>query len=575
MLSVLLLAAFAQAPSPPAAPPGVAEATTRIRSARREQTPPQPTGEPGSIQGRVHSIAGNPLKRAMVTLRRAESRGGWPQTAVTDANGVFAFTAVEPGRYHLAADRGGFVRQEYGQKKPNKPGVLITVGPRQEIRDLVFQLLPGAVITGRVLDEDGEAMANSGVSLLRVHYQNGRRRLLAGNVATTNDLGEYRLHGIAPGRYYLSASASMNWMGPGPGVMMALQRRGNAAEPPAELAYGSLYYPNAPDSARAVPIEVAAGTELRGIDFNLQPQRTVRIRGKLTGFDASANGGNRPVVMLASRDGTMDRPNRNHAEVDPVTGAFEIRGVIPGAYTLFSVMPRANRQQTARIPLEVGSSNIENINLAFAPEIQLGGSVRFETPQAAVEQGRLRVILEPREGMQMMPPGNGPVQPDGSFTMNNLVPEEYIVDVIGLGADLYLKSAKAGNIEIAEGTLDLRGGAAPPSLDIVIGTNAGRVEGVVVNDKQEAAVAATAVLVPEGERRSMRRFYKNTTSEADGRFQLRGIAPGEYKLFAWEDIESGAYSDPSFLEKYESRGVSVKIREGSAESVSLKLLPAE
>jgi protocatechuate 3,4-dioxygenase beta subunit len=574
MLSVVLLAAFAQAPPPP--PPVAGPPQGRTQSGRFQGGPggaavdATPAGEPGSIQGRVYSAAGNPLKRTTVFLRRAAGRGQ-QQVAVTDPNGNFAFSAVEPGEYRLSADRPGFVRHEYGQKKPGKPGVVIQVAPRQELRDLVMQMTPGAVITGRVIDEDGERMPNVRVSLLRVIYQNGRRRLVPGNSASTNDLGEYRLHGIAPGRYYLAASASMNM-----GGRMTFPGLARASVVAPELSYGSLFYPNSPDSARSVAIEIAAGMELQGIDFNFQPVRTVRLTGTLAGFEPSAGrGGNRPVVMLSPRGDAADMPNRHHAEVNSETGAFEIRGVIPGSYVLVAMMSRDRRQRTARMPIEVGSANIEGIQMTFPPEMDLAGRVRVEGQDGTGGVTGLRVMLEPVDGGPMVVPGISAVQPDGSYRISNLAPDEFRVDVMGLANGLYVKSVRAGNIDITEGALNLSGGSPPDSLDIVLGANGGRVNGAVINDRQESADGAAVVLVPEGARRGIRRFYKTAVSQTDGRFEIAGIPPGDYKLFAWDEIEPGAYSDPAFLQKHEAQGATVRIREGAAEAVSLRLLPAE
>jgi protocatechuate 3,4-dioxygenase beta subunit len=564
MLALLLLV-FQAAPQVPVDGPQGGRPASRRGFDRGAQSQPAPTGEPGTIQGRVLSLAGNPLKRTSVFLRKAEGRG--QQIAITDAAGVFSFSSVEPGSYRLSADRSGFVRQEFGQKKPNKPGTVVTVAPRQEIRDLVFQLIPGAVITGRVIDEEGERMPNVRISLLRVIYQNGRRRLVPGNTATSNDLGEYRLFGIAPGRYYLGASASMN-----AGLMFGSTNR-TTVETPSELTYGTLYYPNAPDSTRAVPIEIGAGTELQGIDFSFQPVRTVRVKGRVAGFEPQAQGPSRPVVMLVPRGDGSDMPARNHAEVDPASGAFELRGVIPGSYTLAAILSRDRRQQTARMPIEVGSSNIEGVNLVFPQEIQVAGRVRTEgaAGQQPAQKG-VRILFEPVDGSPMVVPAQAAAAADGTFSMSGVVPDEYVINITGLGEDTYVKSAKAGNIEIGEKSLDLRGGTAPESLDITLAANGGRVDGAVVNDRNEPAAGATVVLIPEGARRSLRRFYKTGVSGEDGRIQLRGIPPGDYKLFAWEDIEPGAYTDPQFLEKYEARGAAVRIRENSAEALSLKLI---
>jgi hypothetical protein len=80
-------------------------------------------------------------------------------------------------------------------------------------------------------------------------------------------------------------------------------------------------------------------------------------------------------------------------------------------------------------------------------------------------------------------------------------------------------------------------------------------------------------LVPESDRRKEERLYKSTTTDQNGQVSLRGIAPGDYKLFAWEAIEEGAYQDPEFLRPYEERGKPVHVDEGSRLNSQLELIP--
>jgi hypothetical protein len=70
-------------------------------------------------------------------------------------------------------------------------------------------------------------------------------------------------------------------------------------------------------------------------------------------------------------------------------------------------------------------------------------------------------------------------------------------------------------------------------------------------------------------------YYKNATTDQYGRFTLKNLDPGEYKIFAWEDVEYGAYMDQEFVKPIESNGEQVSIRERSQEAVQLKLIPAE
>jgi len=97
----------------------------------------------------------------------------------------------------------------------------------------------------------------------------------------------------------------------------------------------------------------------------------------------------------------------------------------------------------------------------------------------------------------------------------------------------------------------------------------------VLNADNQPLSGATVVLVPEPRRRDQSRLYDEASTDQYGHFQLRGIAPGEYKLFAWEEIERGAYRDPDFLRRHEKRGEVVRLAEGEAKSISLTVIAAE
>jgi hypothetical protein len=104
--------------------------------------------------------------------------------------------------------------------------------------------------------------------------------------------------------------------------------------------------------------------------------------------------------------------------------------------------------------------------------------------------------------------------------------------------------------------------------------NGGQIDGTVLNTQQQPAGGATVVLVPGTGLREQTRLFKDVATDQTGHFSVKGIAPGDYKLFAWEDIEPGAYQDPEFLKPFESLGETFSIREGSRETTQLKLIPA-
>lgn len=226
----------------------------------------------------------------------------------------------------------------------------------------------------------------------------------------------------------------------------------------------------------------------------------------------------------------------------------------------------------ARQPIEVGDSNVEGVNLAIVPGVDLAGRIRVDGKEEA-DFGHLNVYLQPRDSTMNV--SGDEVKADGAFTLQNIPPDNYSIVVYGIPEGLYLKSIRLGEEDVLGPGLNLSGGAVAGKLDVVLSGAGGQLDGLVSDGRQKASKAATVVLVPEPARRSQTYLYKVITTDQNGRFTMRGIAPGEYKVFAWEDVESGAYQDPDFLRPLDNLGQSISIRENGSETAQVKLIPAE
>jgi hypothetical protein len=112
-------------------------------------------------------------------------------------------------------------------------------------------------------------------------------------------------------------------------------------------------------------------------------------------------------------------------------------------------------------------------------------------------------------------------------------------------------------------------------MTVVINPNGGQVDGAVQNAKGDAAAGATVTLIPDAEHRSITWMYKNANTDQNGHFTIKGVRPGEYKIYAWEDLEPGAQQDPDFVKPHESAAEAVSVKESSHETVQLKVVPAE
>jgi uncharacterized surface anchored protein len=258
-------------------------------------------------------------------------------------------------------------------------------------------------------------------------------------------------------------------------------------------------------------------------------------------------------------------------------GRFELRGVSPGSYNLIAQVEREGRSFTGRETIEVGARDLENVVVTVNPGIELHGEVRADEP-GTLDLARLRVMLRPAEqfsGPYFGSMSNGAVSDNGTFVLSQTSPDRYMVSLAGLPDGYYLKSVRMEEADTLEEGLDLTRGAAG-LIRIVVSAKAGQIEGAVTNEKQEPVAGSTVVLIPTApKRREQFQFHQTVTTDQSGRFTLKNLSPGDYKLYAWEDVETGAWMDPEFLQPVESKGKDVTIREGSRESVDLKAIPAQ
>jgi hypothetical protein len=162
--------------------------------------------------------------------------------------------------------------------------------------------------------------------------------------------------------------------------------------------------------------------------------------------------------------------------------------------------------------------------------------------------------------------------PDGSFTLQSVPPGDFRVILRQLPARGYIKSMRMGGADVLNDGLQVSG---PPDsiLEIVIGTNAGSIDGSVVNSRNEVLANRSVVLVPDIRFRQRSDLYKVVSTNNAGRFRMQGIAPGDYKLFAWENVENDAWQDPNFIQAYENIGRPIRINEGSTENLQLPVIP--
>lgn len=513
------------------------------------------------MEGQVLDAAtGAPVKKAQITLRLVESNRGSGLGTTSDAAGRFAMKDIDPGRYRLFAERNGFVRQEYGARVAGRQGTVITLSPGQRLTEVVLRLSPQGVLSGVIVDEDSEPVAGVSVQMLKTGYRNGRKQLSLAGFSQTNDLGEYRIFGAAPGRYYLAALYRQPF-----GIVDRTANVARADMP--EQVYAPTFYPGTTDPQSAASLDVKAGMQMSGINFTLRKMPAVRLRGTL---------GRTGTVYLMPRNAFAEF-TRKTVRVREASGNFEIRGVLPGSYILGSEIEWEGVRYFARVPIETGAADVDGIRLTLAPGGNISGTVRVDSetpPNLAANLAQTRVYLQPEnaglsDGME-----GAAVGENGAFAFQNVGPGNYTVKVLGVPDGFYPKSIRFGDREVLDSRIDLTNGGGG-ALDVLLSPAGGSIEGIVTGAKQQPAGGASVILIPEPSQRDQLYRYKTSTTDQNGHFRLTGIAPGGYKVFAWEDMEAGAYLDADFLKPLEEKGQPFDIKENARESVQLKQIGIE
>jgi hypothetical protein len=505
--------------------------------------------KPGTVEGTVlSSVGGTPVKKATVTLRG--SAQNFAYAALTDATGHFLIENVEPGSYSASADSSGFMPVN-ARPSAFKP---ITVTEEQHVKDVAVKLTPLGSVAGHVLDADGDPIAGANVQALSYQYQQGRKRLQQSGFASTNDLGEYQMIDLQPGRYYLLATAQPRIIRLPPHTRLAMP----------ETAYPETFYPNGSHITQAKGTQVDAGTHIGDVDFRLTEVPSHHIRGSVPGSSR-----NTFVTIGRIEDDSLAAFGfgRHSGQVQP-DGTFDLRGLVNGSYTL-SIRLQQTPAILARQLVTIADQDVDGITLQPSPSRTIAGSVTVEGTPPTSWQG-MQIILSSLDGMSRA--SNAVIDSDGTFSLIEVAPVAYALIVNANIQGKYVKSIRFADRDIADGQLDLSH-QGEGKLEIVLASDVGTLLGGVQTSSGEPAVGALVTLAPKQESRID--LFKVIPVDPNGNFSLKDVAPGEYTAFAWQDVDVSMAQSADFRKPFESKGVAVSISPSGQVSIQLKLISAD
>lgn len=500
----------------------------------------------------VNSVSGEPVHRAMVQVTPAN--GASVISVLTDSEGRFEFPALPEADITVLVHKPGYFSGLELNSSHFEPEVVHLAA---DVSGLSLNLLPEGVVAGHVATSKGEPIEDSPVRILREVLANGYRRWEVRAQATTDEDGQFRMVGLMPGRYLLATGPSL------PSIEATRLRNIR------KNGYGTVYYPGVPEMDSATPLVITGGQQLQ-TDFALKLEPIFRVSGTLVGFPP----GSGVSVQFASRSGELIP---SPIDVDMQTGKFH--GAIPGgAYVLQARgSDPAGHVAAADLPVVV-NNDVEGITLALGSSIAIPVNVELRPTSGRSEQVAAANFRPVRDfavsTLQLISTDlrvdNVQVQAErnerGELAFRNLVPGRYSLEV-ATTQPWYVRSATSGTTDLLREELVVGAGRHPEPLQLVLRDDGANLKIHVV---AEGRPAAGSVLL----------FSDQTTltnaltgsSAPGGEISFAGLAPGEYKLLAFdaETLESLEFRNPEALAPYASKAVTITVHPGEEATLNVE-----
>lgn len=554
----------------------------------------------GRIRGRIVAAdSGVPVRRAQVRITGNELA---MKTSLSDGDGRYEFRDLPAGRFTLTAQKPGYMTVQYGQTRPFESGKTIELADAQVMDKAEIAMPRGSVISGRIVDEFGDPIADATASAMRSMWSNGKRRLQqTGRMAQTNDLGQYRIFGLAPGDYYVSATLRGGDMAMLEVAMVAATTAGagpSGSTP--NSGYAPTYFPGTTNGGDAQRIALNVGQEAQGTDFALLPVRLAKITGTVISSDGKpAEGTMINALPRTSSEDFMIGPSTS-ARADK-NGTFTLNNVPPGEYTLqtrgMTIMtssgdggrqmvftmtrtvgpdgPGGSEQEFGSVPISVSGDDISNVVILTSKGTTATGHVTFDGGTQPAGAGNMRVMAMATdgEGLVSMGGGAGAVKPDGTFELKGLAGSR-IIRPFGLPQGWTLKSVRLNGQDITDTGIDFKGNDPVTGLEVVVTNKSTEINGSVRDASGNTVKDYTVVVFSDDPQKwtaAQNRYIAGVRPDTEGRFQVKNLPPGGYYAVAMDYIAQGEWGDPDLLDKLKAKATGITLGEGETKSLELKI----
>jgi hypothetical protein len=526
----------------------------------------------GIIRGRITAAAtGAPIHSATVQAT-ISSFSAAPITTVTDSDGAFELRGLSPGRWRVDAAKSGFLTRSFGQRGTPPRVETLTLKDRAIVTaDIALER--AGVLTGRVLDEFGEPAVDLRVQVMRSQRTVAGRQLTpVGPPDVTDDTGAFRIYGLAPGDYYVSARGQTT-------LDRVRRAAGNERQATVTLsgadAVGGLilnalptYFPGTPDIDAAERITIEAGEERAGLDFALGRIVTVRVTGRI--LESSGDPPIRPVsIALFSTSSNANAMFMRSSRI-AANGRFEFHGIPSGTYIIaVATTAPSDRPEFAEMTLDVGAEDVADLTIVTAPGVTLDGTFVSSsgTPLMLPEARVTPIPVGGRLPAMPGPPARAVV--DNAFHLSNLW-GTYLLSVQGLPESWTVKSIEVDGVDATGVPVTISSGR--PQATIVLTDQLTSVSAAVTSEGRPVK-AAIAIFPDDPAKWTTRRYFRSLRTDDQGTLSVRGLPSYDgYLAVATDYLEPADLLDPEFLERLRPHASAFALDDGEVRGLALKLV---
>jgi hypothetical protein len=423
------------------------------------------------------------------------------------------------------------------------------------LQNIDFALPPGAVVTGRIIDETGEAIAHVSVSLERRRYIDSARRLVAESGSSTDDRGEFRIFGVPPGDYVIVARFDATDLGSRDRVR-----------------YVPTYYPGTPVASEAQRVTVGPGQEVPGITIALARAATATVRGIIRSSGHAPFG---PFTFVIAREISGPQAyGQTATAIAAADGSFAIAGLLPGTYFVEARSPSGSEFASKEVVVE--GSDVAGVTLMLSKGATARGGIRFDTgdPPQGLRASQVFVIptfVDPVADHQMADMSGGPpvTHDDWTFELHGLRGRGFIR--AATMSDWQMKRVRREGVDVTDTPLDFA--TDIDGIEIELTQLLTTVSGGVSDDRGGVALDATVIVFADEPEKwgPHSRFIESARPDQRGRFTMRSLPPGRYVAIAVGYLEPGEERDPDVLERWRQRGTLVTLSEGETHELDLRI----